>query len=114
MIRPIDAVTQISDNMTSAGFTAITKAARQSRKPLFSLNSTMVPQGAAVALGRDYHEAGRETIRMIERVIRGEDPGKRPFILPSKVVLAISPPNALAVEMPIPPDLLKKADKVIE
>ena len=114
MIRPIDAVTQISDNMTSAGFTAITKAARQSRKPLFSLNSTMVPQGAAVALGRDYHEAGRETIRMIERVIRGEDPGKMPFILPSKVVLAISPPNALAVEMPIPPDLLKKADKVIE
>ena len=114
MIRPIDAVTQISDNMTSAGFTASTKAARQSRKPLFSLNSTMVPQGAAVALGRDYHEAGRETIRMIERVIRGEDPGKMPFILPSKVVLAISPPNALAVEMPIPPDLLKKADKVIE
>ena len=63
--RPIDAVTQISDNMTSSGFAAITKAARQSRKPLFSLNSTMVPQGAAVALGRDDHEAGRETIRLI-------------------------------------------------
>ncbi|MFZ4681116.1 MAG: ABC transporter substrate-binding protein [Terrimicrobiaceae bacterium] len=114
MSRPIDAVAQISDNMTSAGFTAITKAARQSRKPLFSLNSTMVPQGAAVALGRDYHEAGRETIRMLERVIQGEDPGKMPFILPPKVVLAISQPNARAVEMTIPPELLKQADKVVE
>jgi len=114
MSRPIDAVAQISDNMTSAGFTAITKAARQSRKPLFSLNSTMVPQGAAVALGRDYHEAGRETIRMLERVIQGEDPGKMPFVLPPKVVLAISQPNARAVEMTIPPELLKQADKVVE
>jgi len=114
MSRPIDAVVQVSDNMSSAGFTAITKAARQSHKPLFSLNSTMVPQGAAVALGRDYHEAGRETIRLIERVIRGEDPGKIPFFLPPKVMLTASVPNANAVDMTIPDGLLKEAAKVIK
>jgi ABC-type uncharacterized transport system substrate-binding protein len=112
--RPIDAVVQISDNLSSAGFTAITKAARQARKPLFSLNSTMVPQGAAIAMGRDYHAAGEATVGMIERVIRGENPGSIPFILPPKVVRVISLPNARAAGMTIPEGLLKQADKVIE
>lgn len=112
--RPIDAVVQISDNLSSAGFTAITKAARQARKPLLSLNSTMVPQGAAIAMGRDYHAAGEETVRMLERVVRGENPATIPFVLPPKVVRVISLPNARAAGMTIPEGLLKEADKVIE
>lgn len=114
MTRPIDAVVQISDNLSSAGFTAITRAARQSRKPLLSLNSTTVPLGAAVAMGRDYHEAGREAVRLIERIIAGEDPSKIPFILPPKVVLSVSPSNAKATQMTIPEGLMKEATKVIE
>src|SRR5690606_32580672 len=74
MSRPIDAVLQISDNLSSSGFSAITKAARRAQKPLISMNSTMIPQGAGVAIGRDYHAAGMETTRLIERVIAGEDP----------------------------------------
>jgi ABC-type uncharacterized transport system substrate-binding protein len=112
--RPIDAVVQISDNLSSSGFTAITKAARHARKPLFSLNSTMVPQGAAIAMGRDYHAAGEATVGMIERVIRGENPADIPIILPPKVVRVISLPNAKAAGMAIPEELKKEADKVIE
>ena len=112
--RPIDAVVQISDNLSSAGFTAIAKAARQTRKPLFSLNSTTIPQGAAVVMGRDYHEAGVATVGMIERVIRGENPATMPFILPPKSIRAVSLPNARAVGMNIPAGLLKEADTVIE
>jgi len=107
--RPIDAVMQISDNISSAGFTAIAKAARQSKKPLISLNSTTVPLGAAVAMGRDYHHAGEVTVDMIEQVIAGGDPGKIPFMLPPNVVLTVSPTNAAAVGMTIPEGLMKKA-----
>ncbi len=110
---PIDAIVQISDNLSSAGFTAITKAARQVRKPLFSLNSTTVPLGAAVAMGRDYHAAGEETVRMIERVIAGESPARIPIVLPPKVSLSVSIPNAKAVGMIIPEALRNEAGKVI-
>jgi len=109
MSRPIDAVMQISDNLSSAGFTAITKAARQAKKPLISLNSTTVPLGAAVAMGRDYHHAGEVTVDLIEQVIAGGDPGQMPFILPPNVVLTVSPANAAAVGMTIPEGLLQKA-----
>lgn len=110
--RPIDAIVQISDNLSSAGFTAITKAARQAKKPLFSLNSTTVPMGAAVSLGRDYHDCGITTVHLIERVMAGEPVKDIPFTLPPKCMLVISPANAKAVGMEIPDGLLKQATKV--
>lgn len=112
--RPIDAVLQISDNLSSAGFTAIARAARQAQKPLFSLNSTTVPLGSPYAMGRDYHTAGEATVALLERVIRGEDPAKMPFELPPHVATTASPANARAVGMTLPPALLREMDKVVE
>ena len=112
--RPIDAIVQISDNLSSTGFNAITKAARQTQKPLISLNSTTVPLGAPIALGRDYHNCGEVTVEMLERVIRGEDVAKMPFVLPPRLFYSASPANATAVGMTLPPELLKEVDKVIK
>lgn len=112
--RPIDAVVQISDNLSSTGFNAIAKAARQTQKPLISLNSTTVPLGAPIALGRDYHNCGEVTTEMIERVIRGEDVATMPFVLPPRLFYSASPANAAAVGMTLPPELLKEVDKVIK
>jgi ABC-type uncharacterized transport system substrate-binding protein len=110
--RPIDAVVQISDNITTAGFNALTKAARQVQRPLISLNSTTLPLGAPISLGRDYHNCGEATTEMIERVIRGEDVAKMPFILPPKLFYSASPANAAAVGMTLPEALLKEVNKV--
>jgi ABC-type uncharacterized transport system substrate-binding protein len=112
--RPIDAIVQISDNLSSTGFNAITKAARQTQKPLISLNSTTVALGAPISLGRDYHNCGEVTIEMIERVIRGEDVATMPFVLPPRLFYSASPSNAAAVGMTLPPELLKEVDKVIK
>ena len=43
--RPIDAIVQISDTLSSAGFTSIAQAARRAQKPRFSLNSTTSAMG---------------------------------------------------------------------
>ncbi|HAB18745.1 MAG TPA: hypothetical protein DCE44_20180, partial [Verrucomicrobiales bacterium] len=112
--RPIDAIVQISDNLSSVGFNAITRAARQKQKPLISLNSTTIPLGAPISLGRDYHNTGEVTVSMIERVIGGEDPSQMPFVLPPKLFYSASPANAAAVGMTLPPALLQEVDKVIE
>jgi ABC-type uncharacterized transport system substrate-binding protein len=112
--RPIDAVVQISDNVTCVGFNAIAKAARQAQKPLLSLNSTTVASGAAISMGRDYHNAGEATVEMLERVIRGEDPAKMPFVLPPKLYYSASRENARAVGMTLPQALLDEVDNVID
>jgi ABC-type uncharacterized transport system substrate-binding protein len=110
--RPIDAILQLSDNLSSAGFSAIAKAARQAQKPLLSMNSTTVALGSAVSLGRDYHNGGEATTRLIERVIAGENPAQIPFELPPKIIYSASVANARAVGMTLPPALLKEVDKV--
>ena len=112
--RPIDAIVQISDNISSIGFNAITRAARQAQKPLISINSTTVALGSPISLGRDYYNAGEVTASMIERIIRGENPATMPFILPPKLFYSASPANAAAVGMTLPPALLAEVDKVIE
>ncbi len=112
--RPIDAIVQISDNLSSGGFTTIAKAARQAKKPLFSLNSTTMPLGSPLSIGRDYHAAGITTVKMIEEVIAGKSPADMPFTLPPKVLRIASPANAEAVGMTLPPELLKTLDKVAE
>ncbi len=114
MSRPIDVVLQIPDALSSAGFSALTKAARQRQKPLMALNSTVVPQGAALGLGRDFHNSGEATVAVIERIFRGEDPAKIPFALPPKIVGVASLANAKAVGLTLPPALLKEMDKVLE
>ncbi len=111
--RRIDAIVQVSDNLTTAGFTSITQAARRARKPLFSLNSSTVPLGAPIAIGRDYHAVGEQTVRMIERVLAGASPADIPFLLPPTVKLTVSPAHARAVGMELPPALLAEA-KVAE
>lgn len=112
--KPIDAIVQISDNITSSGFTAIAQAARQRHMPLFSLNSTTLPLGAPVVFGRDYHDAGFVTAGVIERVMNGESPARIPFALSPKVVMQASLPNAKAVGMVLPPAFLAEMEKVIE
>lgn len=110
MSRKIDAVVQISDNLCTGGFTAIARAARQTQKPLIGLNSTMGALGAAISFGRDYHDAGVSTVRLIERFVQGEDLGKIPFVLPPKIVKDINLENARAVGMTIPQALIDEAN----
>lgn len=112
--RPIDAVVQISDNLSCAGFNAITRAARQKQKPLISLNSTTISLGAPVSFGWNYHNTGEATTSLIERIIAGEDPAQIPFTLPPKLFFSASPANAAAVGMTLPPEFLRAVDQVAD
>lgn len=112
--KRVDAIVQISDNLSSGGFTAITKAARQSGRPLFSLNSTTLALGAAVVMGRDYEACGEEVARVVRRVVDGESPGNIPIQLTPGIFTGASKPNAAAVGLTLPQALLDEVDKVVE
>ncbi|MGH8048918.1 MAG: ABC transporter substrate-binding protein [Chthoniobacterales bacterium] len=111
--KPIDAIVQISDNITSAGFTAISRAANQTQKPLFSLNSTTTGLGSPVSFGRDYHECGLQTAKMVLRVMQGEDTAKIPFLLSPHVVKKASLPNAAKNGLTLPQGFLDEMETVI-
>ncbi|WP_269543083.1 ABC transporter substrate-binding protein [Cerasicoccus fimbriatus] len=112
MSKSIDAVVQIPDNLSSAGFTAISAAAEKTQTPLLSMNSVTVDMGAAYAIGRDYYEAGFETGQTMLQVIAGEDTAKIPFRVSPQILTAASQKNAEELGMILPPALLQSAEKV--
>lgn len=111
--RRVDAFCQIAGNLTAASFAGIAQAARRARIPVFAYQKTQAYEGAAVVLGRDYHDAGKASGVVAARVMRGEPPASIPFQNYSRTRLILNPPAAQAVGLAIPASLLRQAAEVI-
>ncbi|MFA6561419.1 MAG: ABC transporter substrate-binding protein [Verrucomicrobiia bacterium] len=112
--RRLDAVVQIIDNMSVAGFPTIARAAAQARLPVFTFQGAAVKQGASLALARDYYDAGREAAIKAARVMRGESPAQIPFSPPAKVEKLVNLKTARNVRLVIPDALLREAKQVTD
>lgn len=110
--RQIDAVVQVIDNLSAAGFPTIARAASQARLPVFACQGAAVKQGAVLALARDYYDAGRETALKAAQVVRGESPARIPFAPPTKITKLVNLKNAEASRLVVPEALLREAQSV--
>ena len=112
--RKIDAVCQISDNLTSATFTTIANAARRAKLPVFSFNSPQVNQGAHIVLSRDFRDGGRESALLAARIMQGESPATIPFKPTTRTRLLINTTTARSAGLTIPRPVLERADELIK
>jgi ABC-type uncharacterized transport system substrate-binding protein len=111
--KNLDAIVQLPDNLSAAGFAAIAQAANSRHLPLFAFQSPLVDQGASLAVSMDYHQAGLDAAAKALRIMRGDNPATMPITLASHQVLAINLRNAAAAGLTIPAELRQKADRVI-
>ena len=109
----IDAMCQISDNLSGSTFAPIVQASRRFRLPLFSFNTTHSQQGSVLMVARDYYDGGREAGLVAARVMRGENPAEIPFELVQRTRFIINLDNARKVGLRIPAHLIEQADEVI-
>ncbi|MGI6417432.1 MAG: ABC transporter substrate binding protein [Thermoguttaceae bacterium] len=109
--RRLDAVVQIVDNLSAAGFPTIARAAAQARLPVFSFRSAGVEQGAVLAVARDYYGAGQETALKAVRVMRGELPEGIPLSPPTRLQKLVNLKNAQQCRLSIPAALLREAQR---
>ena len=112
--RRLDAVFQVIDNLSAAGFPTIARAAAQARLPVFDCKGAAVKQGAAVALARDYYDAGGETALKTARVMRGESPAHIPFSPPVRTFRFVNLKNAQESRLTIPAAFLREAQQVTD
>jgi ABC-type uncharacterized transport system substrate-binding protein len=109
----VDVICQIPGNLTASAFPSIAQAARQARIPVFAFQTGSVQNGAAAAVARDYHDAGREAGAMAARVMRGESPASMPFVPYTKTRLVVNPEAAAAVGLRLPPAVIQAASTVV-
>jgi putative ABC transport system substrate-binding protein len=112
--KGVQAVNITSDNTAVSAFEAIVKVCNEKKIPLFAGDVDSVPRGAIAAYGLDYFLIGESAGKKAVRVLKGEKPGNIPWGPAEKFSLVVSEKAAKAQAIKIPPDLLKKADKVIK
>jgi ABC-type uncharacterized transport system substrate-binding protein len=110
--RP-DVICQIPGNLTAAAFPTLEQAASRARLPIFAFQSSQAQGGAVVVVGRDYHQAGRESALLAARVMRGERPADIPFQNVGKTRLVLNPGVARRLGLQLPASLVARADQVV-
>jgi len=113
MSRDIDAVLQIPGNLTASAFGSISEAARRSHIPVFAFQKSQAIGGAMVVVARDYRDSGRHAAHLAARIMRGENPARIPLEDFGKTSLIVNLDAARALNVSLPPALVRSAKDVI-
>lgn len=114
LVGRVDAIYIPTDNTVVSALDNVIKVGVQNQLPIYAGDNNSVDAGAIATLGFDYRDMGRQTAKIVARVLRGEKPGKIAVELPGKVDLVINAKSAATMGVKIPANVLKNASKVIQ
>jgi putative ABC transport system substrate-binding protein len=103
----IEAICQISDNLTGSCSSAILKVAHESKVPYYGFVTSQIKQGAIAVSARDYFQAGYEAGQMGIEVLAGKNPASIPYSNVKKTDYLINPEIAKLFNIPISDHLFK-------
>jgi putative ABC transport system substrate-binding protein len=105
-------VSQPTASLNIPGF--ILDAALHRAIPTMFDGAFFVERGGLISYGPDWHESGRLAARLMDKIVKGEDPGRIPVEANSKIELAINMKTAKTLKLVIPPSVLQRASQLIE
>ena len=70
-------------------------------------------RGAFASYGQDFYESGRQSARLVDKVLNGQQPGEIPVEVNSKLEFVINLKAAKAMGLTIAPEVLFQADRII-
>lgn len=104
----------VSGSLTYGTIRGTADLALASRLPSCHGFKEAVAAGGLISLGPDLVALGRQSARLVDKIIRGERPGNIPVEQPAQYVMNINLRTAKALGIDVPPFLLARADELIE
>jgi putative tryptophan/tyrosine transport system substrate-binding protein len=92
----------------------IVELANEWRLPAIYLVGDFVDLGGWLSYGTDLHEQWRQAAVYVDRILKGANPADLPIEQPTKFELEINLKTSKLLGVTIPPQLLARADEVIE
>lgn len=110
----VDLIYTSLDNNVVSAYESMVRVADDLKIPLIASDTDSVGRGAIAALGVNYTDLGKQTGKVVARILRGEKPGDIASSRSENVRLFLSKKSAAAQGVTLSEALLKEADEVIE
>ncbi|WP_227430784.1 ABC transporter substrate-binding protein [Psychrobacter sp. I-STPA6b] len=110
----VDVIYTSTDNNVMSAYESLYQVAKESKIPLISGDTGAVSRGAVAALGVNYHDLGKETGKIVVKILNGEKAGDIPVYTPQSLNLYVSPNHAKEEGIELPQALIDKAQEVVE
>ncbi|HMO49052.1 MAG TPA: ABC transporter substrate-binding protein [Rubrivivax sp.] len=113
LVGKADVIYAPTDNNVMSAFEGIVKVAQAAKIPLVAADTDAVKRGAVAALGLNYYDIGRQTGKVVVRVLNGEQPGKIGSQTSTTFELHVNVAAAQKQGVTLSEDLIKSAKSVV-
>ncbi|TMS57010.1 ABC transporter substrate-binding protein [Imbroritus primus] len=114
LIGKVDVIYTNTDNNVVSAYEALVKVANDAKIPLIASDTDSVKRGAIAALGMDYFDLGRQTGKIVARILKGEKPGAIASQTSDKMQLFVNTGAAEKQGVKLSPEFVKSATTVIK
>ncbi|WP_024301580.1 ABC transporter substrate-binding protein [Pseudogulbenkiania sp. MAI-1] len=114
LVGKADVVYTTTDNNVVSSYEALYKVAVDGKLPLVAADTDTVKRGAVAALGMNYYDMGRQTGKIVVRILKGEKPGAIAPQTGSALNLVLNPGAAAKQGVTLSPELLKSAKETVK
>jgi putative tryptophan/tyrosine transport system substrate-binding protein len=112
--NPPDALFSIADRLITSQRKQILEFGVKSKIPTMFDSAPAVEAGALIAYGPDRAEVSRRAAVFVDKILKGAKPADLPVEQPTKFELVVNLKTAKQIGITIPPNVLSRADKVIQ
>ncbi len=114
LVGKVDAIYVPTDNTVVSAFEAVVGVGVDNGIPVYAGDTDSVPRGAIAALGFNYYDIGRQTGRIVVRVLKGESPGDIAVEGVEITELFVNPGMAERMGVTIPAAVIARAKEVVQ
>ncbi|QLF91923.1 ABC transporter substrate-binding protein [Pseudomonas sp. ABC1] len=114
LVGKVDVIYSNTDNNVVSAYEALVKVGNDTKTPLIASDTGSVERGAIAALGVDYLDLGKQTGRIVVRILQGEKPGSIAPQTSENLELFLNAGAARKQGVTLSSELLESATKVIE
>ncbi len=110
----VDVIYTNPDNNVVSSYESLVRVANDAKIPLIAADTDSVRRGAVAALGVNYTDLGRQTGKIVARILKGEKPGTIDSETSNKLELFINTGAAAKQGAKLSPEFIKSAKTIIE
>ncbi len=114
LVGKVDVIYVPTDNTIVSALESVIKVGTDNQIPVYAGDTDSVPRGAMAALGFNYYDVGRQTGKIVLRILNGEKPGDIPVEGVEITELYVNPGAAKAMGVTIPAAVIARAKTVVE